>query len=303
MTDNAGGIADSISGALHGGALGADASSTNAVPHATRRPRRTTPSRSSVLTLQATFIALLLAAWQWLPGIDAFASRISIFNRDYVSAPSLIANRLWTLATGDTANVFWSAMATTLQATIYGLVGGTLIGVIAGLLLSQSPFAADVARPFISLMNATPLIAFLPIIVVIFGIEITSTSIAAGLLVVCLVFFNALEGGLAIRPEVIANAKLLGSGPLSIMLRVRLPNIMGWVFAVLPAATSFAMVSVVATEFLVGIPGVGKLLTLALSFNDVTLIYALATALAMVGIALFGLLTIAQTRIMHWWGK
>lgn len=274
-----------------------------AIPHAARRPRRTSPSRSLVVTLQVTVVALFLAGWQWLPTIDALANRFSILNRDFVSSPSMIADRLWTLATGETANVFWSALGLTLQATLYGLVGGTLIGVTAGLLLSQSRFAADVARPFISLMNATPLIAFLPIIVVIFGIGITSTTIAAGLLVVCLVFFNALEGGLSVRPEIIANAELLGAGPLSVMLRVRLPMIMGWVFAVLPAATSFAMVSVVATEFLVGIPGIGKLLTLALSFNDVTLVYALAVALGLVGITLFGLLTLLQTRLMHWWGR
>jgi NitT/TauT family transport system permease protein len=273
------------------------------VPISARRARRGAPRRRVVVSLQILVIAAFLAGWEFLPQIPALSENFAVFNSDYVSSPSLVFSRVWELMVGEGSSVLWSSLGNTLLATVYGLVVGSAVGIVGGLLLSQSPFAAKVARPYISLLNATPLIAFLPIIVVIFGISITATSVAAGLLVVCLVFFNALEGGSSVRAEILQNAKLLGAGQGAVMLRVRLPYVIAWVFAVLPAAMSFALVGVVATEFMVGVPGIGKLITLALSFDDTTLTIALAVILGITGVLLYAALTEIQARLMHWWGK
>lgn len=273
------------------------------VPTAARRARRGVPRRRVVVSLQILVIVVSLAGWEFVPRIPLLHDNFTIFNSDYVSSPSLVFSRVWDLMVGDGSNVLWSSLGNTLLATVYGLLVGCAIGVVGGLLLSQSPFAAKVARPYISLLNATPLISFLPIIVVIFGISITATSVAAGLLVVCLVFFNALEGGSSVRTEILQNARLLGAGQAAVMLRIRLPYVIAWVFAVLPAAMSFALVGVVATEFMVGVPGIGKLITLALSFDDTTSTIALAVILGLTGVVLYAALTEIQTRLMHWWGK
>lgn len=288
----------------HSSAPGVQRAQTAAVvPTAARRARRGAPRRRVVVSLQILVIVVFLAGWEFLPRIPLLHDNSAIFKGDYVSSPSLVFSRVWDLMVGDGSNVLWSSLGNTLLATVYGLLVGCAIGVVGGLLLSQSPFAAKVARPYISLLNATPLIAFLPIIVVIFGISITATSVAAGLLVVCLVFFNALEGGSSVRTEILQNARLLGAGQAAVMLRIRLPYVIAWVFAVLPAAMSFALVGVVATEFMVGVPGIGKLITLALSFDDTTLTIALAVILGLTGVVLYAALTEIQTRLMHWWGK
>jgi NitT/TauT family transport system permease protein len=280
-----------------------DARLAAVIPSIARRPRRGDPRRRVVLSLQIVVIAGFLACWEWLPLIPAVSNAIPVLNRAYVSAPSLVFSRMLDLMFGPAAATLWSSLGTTLLGTVIGLVVGTVVGTVAGLLLSQSPFAAKVARPYIALLNAIPLIAFLPIIVVIFGISVVATSVAAGLLVVCIVFYNALEGGSSVRAEILSNSTLLGAKPISIMLSVRFPYVLGWVFAVLPAAMSFALVGVVGTEFLVGVPGIGKLITLALSFNDTTLTISLAVILGLTGVILYAALTEVQRRVMHWWGR
>lgn len=267
------------------------------------RRRRKAPSRRLVLTLQLFVVVGFFASWQWLPEIPALSNNFAIFNRAYVSSPTLVISRIWDLLAGENAATIWVALGNTMQATIYGLILGTTVGVIAGLLLSQNPFAAKVARPYVALLNATPLIAFLPIIVVIFGISTAATSIAAALLVVVLIFFNALEGGTSVRSEILSNSKLLGASSLSTMVRVRLPYVLAWVFAVLPAAMSFALVGVVGTEFMVGVPGIGRQITIALSFADTTLTLSLAVILGVTGVLLYLALSLVQERLMHWWGK
>lgn len=273
------------------------------VPSVARGPRRADPNRGVVAALQVLTVVVALAAWQFLPMIPLLSQSVPVLNSDYVSSPTLVVARVWELMFGEAAATLWSSLGTTLLGTLYGLIAGSAVGVIAGLLLSQSPFASAVARPYIAVLNAIPLIAFLPIIVVIFGISITASSVAAGLLVFTIVFYNALEGGTSVRSEILSNSVLLGAGPLSIMRSVRLPYVIAWVFAVLPAAMSFALVGVVATEFMVGVPGIGQLITLALSFDDTTLTIALAVILGLTGVVLYAVLTELQRRLMHWWGK
>lgn len=266
-----------------------------------RPPRRARPRRPVVIGAQVLIVAAVLAAWQWLPSIRAVSSHVGMLNRAFIASPSSIARQAGSLLGGHSAGTFWPAIGNTLRATVIGCLIGVAIGMIGGLLLSQSPFAARALRPFITAFNATPLIAFIPIIVVLFGVSVESSTLSAAMLSVFVVFFNALEGGRSVRREVLANARLLGAGRGSVMLRVRLPYVLAWTFTAMPAAISFALVGAVATEFLVGVPGIGQLLTLALSYRDPALTFALAVLLGVIGAVLVAIVSLVRSRVLHWW--
>ena len=268
---------------------------------AARPPRRGAPRRSIVLSSQLLVVIAVLAAWQWLPTVHSISSHVGVLNRDFIASPSSIAGQIGSLVGGKSASTFWPAIGDTLRSTIIGGLIGSAVGMLGGLLLSQSQFAAKVLKPFITAFNATPLIAFIPIIVVIFGITPESSILSAALLSVFVVFFNAIEGGRSVRSEVLSNAKLLGATRFSIMVRVRFPYVLAWTFTALPVAISFALVGAVATEFLVGVPGIGKLLTLALSFGDPRLTFALAVLLGVSGALLVAIVSVARSRVLHWW--
>lgn len=270
---------------------------------AARPPRRVARPRRFIYTVQALIAIALLAAWQWLPEVDAFSKHIGFLNRAYVSSPRNVAAEVGKLLWGNAASSFWSALGTTLQGTLAGLGIGVGLGTLFGLLLSESEFVAKVLKPFISAFNATPLIAFIPIIVVIFGVSVESSTLSAAMLSVLVIFFNCLEGGRSVRGEVQSNARVLGAGRLSVMLRIRFPYVLAWMFTAMPVAISFALVGAVTTEFLVGVPGVGKLLTVALSFSDSNLTFALAFLLAVVGVLLVGTVSLLRSRLLHWWGN
>lgn len=272
-----------------------------AITVSARQPRRRLPSRRIIRSAQAAIVLAFLAAWQWLPDVPWVSRHAHVFNHDYISSPVQVARQMGSLLGGNAASTFWPALGDTLRSTIGGGLIGSVIGMLGGLLLSQSEFAAKVLKPLISAFNATPLIAFIPIIVVIFGISLKASTLSAALLSVFVVFFNALEGGRSVRSEVLSNARLLGAGPVSTMLRVRFPYVVAWTFTALPVAISFALVGAVATEFLVGVPGIGKLLTLALSFADPRETLAVAILLGVAGALLVGLVTLARARVLHWW--
>ena len=266
-----------------------------------RRPPQGKPRRSVVHGSQAALILVVLAAWQWLPSVHALSADIGLLNRSFISSPGAVGREVGSLIGGTGSGAFWAAIGDTLRSTVLGCLIAVAAGLIVGLLLSQSPFLAGVLRPFITAFNATPLIAFIPIIVVLFGVSLESSMLSAALLSVFVIFFNALEGGRSVRAELLSNARLLGAGHAALIFRVRLPYAMAWMFAAMPAAISFALVGCVATEFLVGVPGIGQLLTLALSYRDPALVLALAVLLGVLGALLVGIVWLIRHRLMHWW--
>jgi NitT/TauT family transport system permease protein len=120
------------------------------------------------------------------------------------------------------------------------------------------------------------------------------------LVVFFLAFFNAVEGGRSVPKETIANVALMGATNLHIMRYVRLPNVINWTFAVMPNAISFGLLTVVATELITGIKGLGSLILSATSNVDASLSFAVVVLLSLLGLILYGLAVLVRRRVLRW---
>lgn len=245
--------------------------------------------------------AAALLLWEYLPQISWLQNRWAIFDPFFVSSPSKVADRVWELVTGNGGTNMWPFLWVTVQAAVLGTLIGTGLGALAGLALSNTPRVADILRPFITLMNATPRVALIPIFVVIAGPTMTATVATSVVIVFFLVFYNAYAGGTTVAQESIDNARLLGASGVDVARRVRAPHVLGWAFASLPNAISFSLVGVVAAEILTGSVGIGRLLLNAISTVDSTLTFSVVTILSIVGVLLVSISDWAQGRVLHWW--
>lgn len=267
-----------------------------------RRPKPLRNKRRTlVLPWQLALLCALLAAWQWVPEIPGIRRVSSTFDPFFISSPSRVGAEIVRLVAGTNGISIVGPLGTTLKSTFIGTGIGTLIGVLAGLVLSNSSTLARVLRPFIDAANATPRIALIPIIIIIFGPTATASSVTAALLVIFIVFFNALEGGRSIPRAVIDNCRILGAGPAEIMLRVRLPYVLAWTFAAMPNAISFGLVGVVTAELLTGVNGMGGVLSTAINSVQATLTFGVVAILSVVGLVLVGVTSIVRQRVLHWW--
>lgn len=243
-----------------------------------------------------------LGLWEFLPRIESLSDRYKFLDPFFVSSPGDTFTRIVDMATGrNDSFVVWPYLKTTLAATFGGLVIGLFSGGALGLLLSNSQFLQRVTRPFIVAVNATPRVAFIPIIVILFG-PTQGASIAISVLVVFFVaFFNAFEGGSTVASHLLQNARVLGASERGVMLRVRLPYVFAWTMAALPVAIAFSLVSVVTAEILTGNAGIGRLITTATSTVDATLTMAVVAYLSVVGATIVALADVMKRRVLHWW--
>jgi NitT/TauT family transport system permease protein len=150
------------------------------------------------------------------------------------------------------------------------------------------------------LANSVPRVALVPIFVLLFGITIQASIASVVAVVFFLAFFNAFEGGCSIRQPVLENARLLGAGPIEIMLYIRLPTVLTWTFAAVPNAVSFGLIVAVTTDLLAGVPGMGQILLTATLNVQAALTFAVIVVLGLLGLLLYAFTTMLRDWLIRW---
>jgi NitT/TauT family transport system permease protein len=269
-----------------------------------RAKQRARTRRWQVFGCQILFLSVILAGWQFVPQIKSLRKVSHVFDPYFVSAPRRIGESMFNLATGRHESVvIWGYIWQTMYAAVLGTVIGISLGAMCGLVLSNSAFASAVLRPFVVAANATPRVALIPIVVIVFGVSQMTSIMIAVLVVFFVAFFNAYEGGTSIPPHIIQNATLLGGSKWRVLRYVRLPYALAWTITGLPLAATFAIISVVTGEILTGYHGTGYLLSTADTTGDSSLTFAVVFYLAAVGLLVVIFAEALRRRIIHWWAR
>jgi NitT/TauT family transport system permease protein len=255
--------------------------------------------------LRAMILAAFLLLWQYLPQWGWARARVHWLDPFFISSPSLVYHELVGLfggkaGLGGVGLSIWPYLWNTVKATLIGTALGLAIGGISGAVLSNSPWATYVLEPFVTMVNSIPRIALIPIVVLIVGPTLTASVVSAVLVVTFLAFYNALEGGRSVPAHVVQNASLLGASRLQVMLRVRAPYVLTWVFAAVPNAIAFGLLMVVTGELITGSKGMGDLILSATANADATLSISVVVVLSCVGLILVTCADRVKRTVLHW---
>lgn len=266
-----------------------------------RRRARSGRFRSRILLGRLAILATFGLGWQFLPQVGFLRDLSVVFDPYFVSSPSLVVERLRDLFSGANGQpLLWPIFWQTMKGTFLGILIGTISGALAGLVLSNNETSRQLVSPFLAVLNATPRIALIPVIVIIAGPTLTATVLTAVLVIFFLVFYNAFAGGSSVPTQTIQNARLLGASSWEIMTELRMRYVVMWTFTSLPNAVSFGLVAVVTAELITGKFGMGQMLLNAITFSDSTGTFAVVTVLAVVGVALVMLAEYAERKVLFW---
>jgi NitT/TauT family transport system permease protein len=188
----------------------------------------------------------------------------------------------------------------TLVETVLAFVAGTLLGLLVGLWLALSPLASALLDPYIKAANSMPRVILAPIFAVWFGLGIWSKVALGVTLVFFIVFFNVYQGVKEVSPVVLANARMLGANARDLLRTVYLPSATSWVFSSLHTSVGMAFVGAVVGEYLGSAAGVGYLILQAEAVFDINTVFAGILVLTAFALALDGLVTLAEKRLLVW---
>lgn len=246
--------------------------------------------RNGAILWQVALGAGLLLVWQALVGaglLDPF----------FFSQPTAIAARVWRWVV---SGFLYGHLSVTLLEACYGLVLGTLLGVVAGFLLARSPMLDQLLSPYVRMLNAMPRVVLAPIFLLWFGLGIWSKVAFAVTLVFFVVFFNTYQGVRDVDAVVIDNARMLGASPRQLVRHVLAPSALTWIFSSLHVSVGFAIVGAVVGEYLGAARGVGYVIAQAEGLFDTTGVFAGMAVLLAVVVVVDHLVNRLERHLLRW---
>ncbi|HCM9142212.1 TPA: taurine ABC transporter permease TauC [Enterobacter hormaechei subsp. steigerwaltii] len=253
---------------------------------------------SRQLTLSLSTLVVVLAVW-WAVAAQQWVSPL------FLPPPGQVLEKLITIAgpQGFMDATLWQHLGASLMRILVALLAAVIIGVPVGIAMGLSPTVRGILDPLIELYRPVPPLAYLPLMVIWFGIGETSKILLIYLAIFAPVAMSALAGVKSAQQVRIRAAQSLGASRAQILLFVILPGALPEILTGLRIGLGVGWSTLVAAELIAATRGLGFMVQSAGEF--------LATDVVLAGIAViaaiaFGLelgLRALQRGLTPWHGE
>jgi ABC-type nitrate/sulfonate/bicarbonate transport system permease component len=231
------------------------------------------------------FIILFLASWELFPLLVTLPKGVSLF----FTTPSKIAFKFYELLAAGTIREHFYVSAWEFVA---GLALSIAVGLPFGLIMGRSRAIEALLDPYVTALNATPRLVFLPLLIIWFGIGMWSKVMIVFLGAVFPLLINTYAGVKNVDRVLINMVRSFGAREWQIMKIVVLPYAVPYIVAGLRLAIGRAVLGVVVGEFFGATKGLGAMMARAASAYQVDVVFV-GVAIFM-GISLFFTLTVKK---------
>ena len=235
------------------------------------------------------FVATIAA---WEAGVRAF--QIPVF---ILPAPTQVGMALYR---GVASGVYLDHLKYTLLETLLGFIVGSALGFFLGTAVAMNRYVEFFFYPYIIMFQSLPKVALAPLIVVWFGLGLTSKVINAALVAFFPLLVNTMVGLKSADEDRVSLMRSLAASDQQIFWMLRLPNALPFVMAGLDVAMIFALIGAIVAEFVGAQRGLGMLIQ-SMNFNmDVSGQFSILLILSLVGLILNRIIMLIRRRVMFW---
>ncbi len=240
--------------------------------------------------LRLLLIAALLLAWEGAVRLFELPSYV-------LPPPSAVAMGL---VRGIASGVYIEHIQVTLAETLIGFVLGCVFGFLLGAAVALSPGFEYFIYPLVVGFQAMPKVALAPLIVVWFGLGMTSKVVGAALVCFFPLMINTIVGLRAADEDRVALMRSLAASPFQVFWMLRLPGAGPTIFAGLEIAMIFALIGAIVAEFVGSENGLGMLIQTMSSSMDVAGQFSVLFVLALIGLVLNACVAAVRRRVLYW---
>ncbi len=165
---------------------------------------------------------------------------------------------------------------------LIGFVGAIVIGVPIGLMMSRNKVVFDIIDPMLQFIRPVPPLAYIPLLVVWFGIGELPKVILILVGTIPVIIIGTMSGVKSTPPLRISVARTLGATNGQIFRKVVLPSALPEIFTAMRVGIGVAWTCLVAAELIAASSGLGWLVQFAGQ--------ALQVSIVIVGIVIIGLI-------------
>lgn len=241
--------------------------------------------RSGMLITQVATLAILLGLWEW------YAADKSI---GIIAPPSAIAEAAYRLVIVDQELIV--ALTGSIGMMFVGMALAIVVGIPLGVIMGRSKTIENVLDPYVMFLYVLPSVAFVPVLVVMLGIDFQLRLALIFLSAVFPLAINTIAGVHNVDAELVDGGKSFTASELQIMRTIILPASIPFIFAGIRIGFSAAWVGAIVAEMTAIITGVGGLLLESASRFRTAEVFVAIFGIMIVAVAI----QIVTSRIEYW---
>lgn len=249
--------------------------------------RRLLSSKATVRALQVAGVVTFLVVWQIYGSLNPLS---------YSTPPRVLAETQALFFEHGLLRTAWSSLWTLSVGLVLAFAGG----VGSGVLIGRYRVLRVMFDPYLAAFYSIPRVAFVPVMVIWFGIGgrfvIASVILAASIVLTFATAAGVRETALAF--DEIADA--LNLSERQRFFKILLPGSVPFIASGLRIAIQKAVTAVIVAEFLIGVPGVGFVIRLARVNLMADRLFAMAILLMFVGMGLVAVTKAVENRFSAW---
>ena len=235
-------------------------------------------------------VLLFLILWQIVGSGE-------IIRSDLISYPTEIIVTFWRMAvSGELA----ANGLVSLQEFLQGFVPAVVVGVAIGTAFALSRLLRHMFEPLVTALNTSPMIAFVPIVVVWFGVGLQSKSVMVFLAAVIPVIINTATGIAEVNESWIRACRAFGARRGQVIAKAILPGALPALMAGIRLSVGRAVVALIAAEMYVSVRGIGRLIQVYSTSDRAAEIFVLVAIVSGFGFLLVTLLRRLEDRLAPW---
>ncbi|MGY3943046.1 taurine ABC transporter permease TauC [Aeromonas tecta] len=250
------------------------------------------------LSLSIATLVALLALW-WL------VARLGWIDPLFLPPPAQVLAQLITIAgpQGFMDATLWQHLGASLGRILVALAAAAVFGIAAGIAMGLSPTVRGVLDPLIELYRPVPPLAYLPLMVIWFGIGETAKVLLIYLAIFAPVAMATLAGVQSAQPVRLRAARALGATRAQVLWHVILPGALPEILTGLRIGLGVGWSTLVAAELIAATRGMGFMVQSAGEFLATDVVLAGILVIAVIAFVLELGLRALQRRLTPWHGE
>lgn len=263
-----------------------------------RRPLKWRWPLSRQLTLSLGTLAVILALW-WA------VAALHLVNPLFLPPPGQVLQKLVVISgpQGFMDATLWQHLVASLSRIVLALLAAVIVGIPVGIAMGLSPTVRGVLDPLIELYRPVPPLAYLPLMVIWFGIGETSKILLIYLAIFAPVAMSALAGVKSAQQVRLRAAQSLGARRAQVLWFVILPGALPEILTGLRIGLGVGWSTLVAAELIAATRGLGFMVQSAGEFLATDVVLAGIAVIAIIAFILELGLRALQRRLTPWYGE
>ncbi|MBX3140449.1 MAG: ABC transporter permease [Trueperaceae bacterium] len=239
----------------------------------------------------ATVAFLVLLAWEGL----VVGSRVpkGIFPR---------VSDIWLAFLGTWRVLLADAYLTFVKEVLFGFAVGLTLGFLVGSAIAFSRFLQRGFLPLATAFGAVPIVGLAPVLGRALGVDWESKAAVVVIVTFFPVVLNTVQGLTLVDPLKLELLRSYGARPLTVFLKLRVPNALPYVFNALKVAVVVGVVSVIVAEFLIPGPpnGLGQRISLSAHRGAFDIVFAAILVSSLISMALYWAVGLLERAFTAW---